>query len=399
MKASLQKFMPVILGADENAYACARLFFESCGVISTLVCSAPLAVTSHSKILKRTVISDLDMPEVFQKELPKILCRLKEKYQKLLLIPCSDYYTELCVKNAPEIKKYIENPIISKEIYTRFSDKGAFYELAKEFNIPHPETVICSPSKLLSQKLPFDFPIVIKPSNSNSSDYLRASIKDKKKVYFCQNKSELDEVIQNFLESGLDSDITVQPFISGDSDSHFTVNAYCDNDARVRLIGAAQTVIDCHDPLSIGNYIALKPIKDRELCDLCAEILEKLSYRGFANFDIKKDSQTGKYYFLELNPRQGRSSYFMHTAGADLMLEMAEDIIFKKPFRCRKYAEGVGLWSTLPLCFIQKSLPNELRRSENFDYALNFKADRSPLRALKLARRNYTVAKKNLLQF
>ncbi len=397
MKANDLRFSPVILGADENAYACARLFFERYGVISNVLCSAPLTATSNSRILKRTVIPDLDADAVFERDVPEILSRLKEKHGRLLLIPCSDYYSELCIKFKSKIEKLIENPFISSETYSMFSDKAAFAQLARSMGISHPETIVSKASSFSSDTLPFDFPLVIKPSNSNSSEYLRADIKDKKKVYICRTKSELDASLENLSVCGLSQSIIIQRYISGSTDCLFTVNAYCDKNSQVRLIGASQALLDCRDPLSIGNYLALRPIKDRVLCDKCACILEKLNYRGFANFDIKKDPKTGDYYFLELNPRQGRSSYYIHTAGEDLMREMVDDIIFEKPFTERKYAEENGIWSALPLCFIQKSLPHELYKTKNFDYALDFKHDRSLLRQLKLAKRNYTVAKKNQL--
>ncbi len=391
-------FLPVILGADENAYACARSFFEGYGVKSYLLCSSPLAVTSYSKILTRKVIPDLDISEVFSQIVPKILDSLKQFYGKLILIPCSDYYTELCVNHSEKIQDLIENNIISKKTLSLFSDKSAFLKLTEVFGLPHPETLISSPLKLSSSDISFNFPIVLKPENSNSSEYLHAKIKNKKKVYFCKDRAELDEVLQNFRDCGLDQNVIIQRFISGGTDCLFTVNAYCDKNARVRLIGAAQAVIECKDSLSFGNYIALRPIADRKLCDRCAEILEKLNYCGFANFDIKKDPETGRYFFLELNPRQGRSSYCIHTAGKELMSEIVDDIIFKKTFEGRKYAEKNGLWSTLPLCFVKKSLPFELQATKDIDYALDFKADRSLLRSVKLAKRNFTIAKKNGLK-
>ncbi len=398
MKSEKNIFLPVILGADENAYACARLFFEKYGIISSVLCSSPLAATAHSKILRRAVISDLDRPDIFQSKIPQMLSDLKERHGSLLLIPCSDYYAELCVNFAAEIQEFIENPFVSKETYSLFFDKEAFARLSNSLNFPHPETVALSTPDFSEKALPFDFPVVIKPFNSNSSEYLHADIKNKHKVYFCHNEKEFKEILQNFRESSFKQKLVVQRFIPGDTESMFTVNAYCDKSARVRLIGAAQAVIDCRDSLSTGNYLVLRTVKDRKLCNLCAEILEKLNYVGFANFDIKRDSKTGKYYFLELNPRQGRSSYCIHTAGESLMQEMAEDIIFKKPFYGRKYAERDGIWSNLPMCFVKKSLPYELKSVKSLDYALGFKHDYSPLRALKLARRNYTVAKRNLLK-
>ncbi len=395
MKVKKQDFLPVILGADENAYACARLFYERYGVISHVICSFSLAATAHSRILKREVIPNLDIYPIFATTLPRILKELKEKYGKLILISCSDYYSELAAKIAPDIEKLIENPINSEATLALFSDKASFWELSKKFNIPHPETLIASPEALFSEKINIDFPLVLKPHNSNSYDYLHAQIPNKKKVYICRNREELNEILQNFDRANYTLPVVIQKYIPGDCTSMRVVNAYCDKSGKVRLIGAAQVLLDYTDEGSIGNYMALRPIADRELCDKTADILERIGYRGFANFDIKKDPETGEYIYFELNPRQGRSSYYIRTAGANLMEAITEDVIYGKEYSGRQYAEGSGIWGALPGKLIAQKLTGNQHSDEYFDFSLKYKNDNSPLRALFLARRNRTVARKN----
>lgn len=386
-------FLPIILGSDENAYGCARLFYSRYRIKPVLICSKPLCATSYSSILYRTIVKDLDTNAVFSTKLPEILKAMKSHSDKLLLIPCSDYYAELTVRNMNALSEYIENPIISKDTFSRFNDKISFYNLCEKHGLPYPETIVSTPPSLLSSMPPFPFPLVIKPSNSNSYSYLNSKIKDKKKVYFCKNITEYTKTLKNFRDSQYNDQIIVQPFIQGPDTSMRVINAYCDRTSNVRLLCAGQPLLEYCDPQSIGNYAAIKPVYDRELCDTAADFLEKIGYTGFANFDIKVDSQSGKFYFLELNPRQGRSSYFTHTAGANLMAEMVEDIIYNFPYQSRKYFYRNGIWSNVPYHIVKKYSADSTPKDIKPDYTLSAFYDFNPKRAFCLLKRDIYLTK------
>ena len=66
----MAKYIPVILGSDDNAYGTARLFGEICGVKPLLVCKLSLSQTADSKICGVRVIPDFDSDEVFAETLP-----------------------------------------------------------------------------------------------------------------------------------------------------------------------------------------------------------------------------------------------------------------------------------------------------------------------------------------
>ncbi len=387
----MREFIPIILGSDENAYACARMFYEISREKSLVFCAKALPQTAYSGILNRFVIEDFDGPTVFRSVMSNVLPKLQLKAKKLLVVPCSDYYAELVIRNRSLIAKYASNPILSPELYERICDKIAFSNLCKEYGISHPQTEIALPYTLLADKQVRNYPLVLKPANSNSFEYLHSELNGKKKVYFCSSESELNTALEGFIGIGYNKPVVLQEYIRGGESCSRVVNAYCDGQGRVRLIGAGMPLLEYKNDREIGNYAAIRTVFDRKLCDEAADILERLGYVGFANFDVKIDKKTGRYVFLEINPRQGRSSYYMRVAGANLMRAIYEDAVLERAYDGRHYAENEGIWINEPVRVIRREMSlrglTGAERLVSGKTALDVTYDFSVPRALTLMRR------------
>ena len=387
----MKKFLPIILGSDENAYGCARMFYEINGEKSLLMCSRALLPCDNSGILTRRVIKDFDTDPVFGSVMKSVLSSLRNEAENLILISCSDYYAELVVNNAEMIRKYVASPILSEEVYRKICGKIRFAKLCRETGLPHPKTRAVLPSALVSGSYPEKFPVVIKPMNSNSTEYLKCEIPGKKKVYICENADRYKKTLENLLVGGYNRPVVVQEYIGGGEKNSRVVNAYCDGEGRVRLIGAARPLLEYKTDNELGNYAAVEIIRDRNLCDMAADFLEKTGYVGYANFDIRYDEKTGQNMFLELNPRQGRSSYYIHTAGENFMKAVYDDAVLKKPYEGRRYAEKPGVWINEPKILLEKKLTDTedeyTVRDGKTDTAFRLKGDFSLPRAVTLLKR------------
>ena len=81
--------------------------------------------------------------------------------------------------------------------------------------------------------------------------------------------------------------------------------------------------------------------------------------------DIKYDARTGEYKMFEMNPRQGRSSYFVTAAGYNLSKWLVEDVLEHKELGLT-IADTKSLWMIAPYGVIKKYLkdPDLLARAD-----------------------------------
>ena len=352
-------FLPIILGSDENAYGTARLFREAYGVTPLLLCTQQLVPTRHSHLFLCRIIPDFEREEVFPDALLEVLKQCAQDYEKLLVIPCSDYYTGLLCRHYDHFEGLIANRFISEELLETFDTKDKFYALCEQYGMDYPKTVVASPEEResVAEQLPFDFPIVVKPENSNALDYLRCHFEGQKKVFFFDTKEQYLEMVRNMNRSDYRGKLILQEFIPGGDDAMRVLNSYSDLDGHVRAMCLGQPVLEYYDPKSVGNYAAIISRGDQALYDKMQEFLEKLGYVGFSNIDMKYDCRTGRYVLFEINPRLGRSSYFCRAAGLNMMKLLTDDIVYGKREDC-VYNHTVALWQNVPTGILRRYVKN-----------------------------------------
>jgi len=358
-------FIPVLLGSDQNVYGMARSFHMEYGCVSEAIGRGALPATSDSKIVK-VVISepDLEDDEVFVKTLVGY-AREKAKGEDagvpLLLVSCGDNYTKLLARNGDRIKDYFRFVCPTEEIYDRLSIKENFYQVCRENGFDFPRTEVCTYENRAELELPFDFPVVVKPSNSVA--YWNCTFPGKKKVFVIKSAEELKAVLEAIYSSSYKDDIILQEFIPGEDNMMRVVNCYCaKNDTtgnRVRLFAVGNVLLEEHTAQGIGSYAAIIPGKDDGLKKRITDFLNAVGYTGFINIDIKLDRRDGKYKFFEMNLRQGRSSFFVTAAGCNLAKFLVDDLIYGKEYGTVSPEPDSCLWSVIPEKVIMKFVHDE----------------------------------------
>lgn len=362
MSTNEADFQPVLLGSDINVYGMARSFHEEYGVKSVAIGKGILPPCTASRIVHVEVVEpDLEDDEVFVRTLLDFAKRYEGSGKKLLLVPCGDNYIKLLVRNQDKLRGVYEFECINEELLMRLSIKESFYQVCTEHGFAFPQTATCSVEDYKEIELPFDFPVIIKPSNSVA--YWNAHFPHKKKVFVAENREEFEQILDAIYGSSYQDHLILQEYIPGDDSAMRVMNCYCGRDGKVKLIALGNALLEEHSPEGIGSYAAIINAVDEKLNEQMKGFLEGIGYIGFANFDMKYDARDGQYKLFEMNLRQGRSSFFVTAAGYNLARWLVDDVIYHKEMDCTVATNKV-LWTIIPKRIIFQYVKDEGLKAE-----------------------------------
>lgn len=384
-------FMVVLLGSDDNVYGFARSFHVTYGIKPIALATGILEPTKNSKILDIIVDPKLHDEDHLAIKLIELAKKLKKEYKKLILIPCSDAYMEIVVKYQDLLTDY-ENRFTSFKNLKEFNDKESFYKMCDKYNMLYPKTYICTPKnyKKVLKTLDLDYPLILKPNNSNSDAYLDAHFEGKEKVYFINDAETLENKIETIYSSTYQDSLIIQKYVTGDDTNMRVLNAYVDRHGKVKMMSLGQPILEEYHPKTYGNYAAIiSKTEHIPIMDDIKNFLESINYRGTANFDIKMDAKTGKYYLFEINPRPGRSSFFTTCAGKSLASCYVDDLVYDNLLPSLDASKEI-LWLNVPFALVEKYVRNkealkkarELRRKKEIYHTLKYNKDKSLKRLL-----------------
>lgn len=344
-----EDLVPIVLGGDIGAYALAREFHEAYHVKPQMLASSPIAAVAHSQILDVHPVERLS-----EEEVTRVVREIAEKNAEKtcvvvgntdalikVLSNCRDNFPVNCV-----------TPIPDADVIDQVSDKITFAQLCREHGLDTPLTEVvhlAGDGKIAPSAIPF--PLVAKPARS--SEYAAHMAHGFKKVYFVHEQAELDRLWDALREDGFHGDFLVQELIEGDDTYMDSLTLYMGTNGKAQLAGSAQVLLEDHAPSMLGNPVVMVTRPMPELWEKAAELLESVGYRGFANFDIKRDKKTGRTLFIEVNPRMGRNSYYVCAAGVNPMRALVTDVVDGKGKRLLKADETV-LYTLVPLSLAKR---------------------------------------------
>ena len=221
-----------------------------------------------------------------------------------LIIPMIDDSAEFLSKHKKEIEeKY--HTICASETPDKFDyarNKQLLMALCEKHNVCHPKTRALSSSVIESAADFVGFPAMIKPD-------LSAGARGITKV------NNLDELKEKYpaIETEFGS-CTLQQFVE-QPDYYYNVMMYRSEKGKI----LADTVIKIrrYFPINGGTSCYSETVRLDSLCKECQKLLDVLDWRGFADFDVLEDKNTGELKIIEINPRVPSSLQGSAAAGVD----------------------------------------------------------------------------------
>lgn len=327
--SSSEGFDLVLLGSGLGVYTLARAFHEEYGVVATVLTKVGIEPMRRSVTCEVIELggsaSDEDLVAAAVD-----LARERGGVRPQLLLANADSLVQLMSDHREQLEPHFVMPILEADVLERLSDKAEFARLCTEHGVATPRTEVIDLStpreadwQAPGTELPY--PVVMKAART--SDMAGVRFEGKKKVWFLESPQELTELVQAIAAAGYTGRLVVQELIPGDDTAEGSITAYTDAAGRVTLLCSARVLLGEHTPDALGRPAAMITIPFDDALEQARRLLEATGYRGYANFDVKRDPRDGTWKFFEVNPRIGRNNFYVSSAGANVSRFVVADAI------------------------------------------------------------------------
>ncbi len=384
-------FVPIILGTNINTYNQARSLHEAFGVRSLALGRFPLRETAHSAIVDVRTYREFDTPEFIVSTLKALVAEFPGR--KRLLLVNVEFYAGVLIEHRAELEDDFLIPLVDARLASRLMDKADFARTCAQLGVPHPATVVLTPDTPpddpVATDLPFDFPVILKPADTDS--YPRIAFEGKQKVYLVPDAAQLRAIVERIRTAGYAGNLIAQEYIAGDETVMRVANSYSDRSGSMRFLSVAQVALAERNPKMAGNYDAVLTIEDEQLAESIRRLLDTLGYVGPANFDVMYDRRDHTSKILELNLRQGACSFYTMAAGANLTRCYVDDLVYGRALP-EVTTTLERLWVNTPYAVALALVPSSLRARvraaarHGVWHTLHYRADHSLARLLDVAR-------------
>lgn len=397
-------FEILIIGSDVNAYYMARCTHEAYNKKAYMIIKDKLAYTTHSRIINH-IYNDSIWDESSFVDAVNSFAK-KHSNKKIVVISSNETYAQFLVKNKHEFSPNVLFNYPDINIFEALINKEKFYKTFSKSNLAFPKTLYVKPNEFNHKLIDFQYPIIVKPANVVLYNHI--SFTGKKKIYKVENFDQLLDVMDNIKNSNYNDTMIIQEYIPGDDSYLFDSVVYSDKNGEVKLVSFAQIGLQEHNPSMVGNaavvingYNSFK-IDTSSIVEDIKEFMNHISYRGFAEFDLKYDERDGKFKVLEINARQGRCSFYITPLGYNLVKILVDDLVFNKEMNFN-YVNRKSMLTFVNKSIIKRYIVNEdfkrealklYRKSVN---PLKYSKDFSIYRSLLYIKRaqNYKKSYKN----
>lgn len=256
-----------------------------------------------------------------------MLAFLKEHHFDVL-IPTSDTSAEFMSVHKQELLPLTGVLMPDHDVFKKGYDKNELMKVCRENGFPHPFTIDLSEVSVDDAQFDsFPYPGLLKPNLTSGGRGMTLvhNHEELKVVYPAIHKQYGECHLQQFIKAG-GRQVKVQ--IMTDKDG---VPAYSSVIWKQRYY-----------PVNGGSSCCNITIDNPEIAAICGQVLKKIGWVGFADFDLIENPDTHDLLIMEINPRIPACVRSAFKSGMDYAT-MIVDVTLRQPLREYHYSPGKRL--------------------------------------------------------
>lgn len=376
-----------MVGSDLGVYSMARSFHERWGVHSHTVSKLPRGFINDSAILTPVLLGEHGTQEDQRAALDRLAAEARSRGEQPVLLVNSDSQVDRVDADRAWYEERFMVLVPPGESVRAVEDKARLAELAGASGLATPRERVLDFTALDSWRAvagEIEAPYILKPATTG--DYETLSFPGKLKVYVVEDLHALEPVLERIAAAGYRGQMLLQELIPGDDTCGYVTTVYIDHAGTPTLQATARMMLAIHTPNLLGN-MAIGVVRwYPEVAEKVVSLLAPIGYRGFATVDVKVDARTGTPYLLDINPRAGRSNYFINIGGINPMEVAVDD--GRGVARAPQHTTREGIFRIVPMALFRHYVHDPairadvaaLKRSHGTVHPLDYRADGNPRR-------------------
>lgn len=227
----------------------------------------------------------------------------------LALFPCGDRTVRLVSKYRDALSRFYRTLLAEPGQIESLVNKARFAGLAKCANALTPNDAVVNPAVNAAAAAGLRFPIVAKPLNLDGDDPVKRAFK----VRLFNTSGEWDTFFAHWNQGG---QVLIQERIEGnDTDICFYGGVWKNGSPICGFTGRKIR----QQPKGHGSTVMASCERIDDVKHLAEQFLQNIRFTGLCDVEYKRDRRDGRYYLIEVNPRQGQWHQIGRLCGIDLI--------------------------------------------------------------------------------
>jgi len=280
-----------VLGLGENGYGIVRALRRE-GVRVVGIYQHANEYGRYSRYCERAFLD----PTLADTERCQRLISLASQWgKKPVLYVTSDVDAMFLSRNISCLSDHFSFHWVDPEVTAEVVDKSSITLLSQDLGILTPKTHVTKDGEDIEQSAKgFAFPCLIKPMRSFATRFPSGL-----KNFVAQSPESLSEFYAK--HPGIAGGTIWQEIVEGCDDDVYQCNLLVTSDKEVHSICCVRKIHQY--PKSFGHMSFGRTEAIEEIVPDSMRLLKRLGYCGLASFEFRRDPRSGRYYFIEMNPR------------------------------------------------------------------------------------------------